>query len=49
VVIRGGEVEVAATFPIDMREYGIPPPTRFFGAVKVDPIAGIGVRLTFGS
>lgn len=48
VVVRGGTVDVAASFPLDMRAYGIVPPTRFFGAVKVDPMAGIGVRLTFG-
>jgi polyisoprenoid-binding protein YceI len=48
VVIRGGTVAVAASFPIDMREYGIVPPTRFFGAIKVSPLAGIVVRLTFG-
>jgi len=48
VLAHGGTVEVLASFPVDMREYGITPPTRFFGAVKVLPIAGIGVRLTFG-
>jgi polyisoprenoid-binding protein YceI len=48
VIVRGGEVDVAASFPIDMREYGIVPPARFFGAVKVDPIVGIAVRLGFG-
>jgi polyisoprenoid-binding protein YceI len=48
VVIRGNEVDIASFFPIDMREYGIAPPSRFLGAVKVDPMAGIGVRLTFG-
>ena len=48
VIVRGCEVDVAASFPIDMREYGIVPPSRFFGALKVDPIAGVGVRLTFG-
>lgn len=48
VVVHGSAVEVATSFPLDMREYGIAPPTRFFGAVKVDPIAGIGVRLAFG-
>jgi polyisoprenoid-binding protein YceI len=48
VVDRGGVVDIAASFPIDMREYGIVPPTRFFGAIKVDPLVGVGVRLTFG-
>jgi len=49
VVLRGNEVDIAASFPLDMREYGIAPPSRFLGAVKVDPIAGIVVRLTFGN
>jgi polyisoprenoid-binding protein YceI len=48
VVARGGEVAITTSFPIDMREYGIAPPSRFFGAIKVDPIVGIGVRLGFG-
>jgi len=49
VVLPGNEVDITASFPLDMREYGIAPPSRFFGAVKVDPIAGIVVKLTFGS
>ncbi len=48
VVIRGAQTDVALTFPIDMREYGIDPPTRFFGAIKVAPVTNIGVSLTFG-
>ena len=48
VIVRGGEVDIAASFPLDMREYGIVPPSRFLGAVKVNPIAGVGVRLSFG-
>lgn len=49
VVLRGASVEVHATFPINMREYGIDPPSRFFGAVRVDPTTTIGVKLVFGN
>jgi polyisoprenoid-binding protein YceI len=48
VVVRGGTATATTSFPLDMREYGIPPPSRFFGAVKVDPVAGIRVVLVFG-
>lgn len=34
-------------FPLDMREYGITPPSRFFGAVRVQPDVHITVRLIF--
>jgi polyisoprenoid-binding protein YceI len=47
-VIRGAMTEVTASFPLDMREYGIDPPSRFFGAVKVAPVTTIGVSLRFG-
>ena len=47
VVIRGEQSDVVLSFPIDMREYGIDPPSRFFGAVKVAPVTTIGVSLTF--
>ena len=49
VVVAGTSVDVAATFPVDMREYGIKPPTRFFGAVRVQPVVGITARLRFGA
>ena len=48
VLARGATTAVGAQFPVDMRMYGIDPPTRFLGAVKVDPVTTIGVRLTFG-
>lgn len=48
VLARGGTSEISATFPLNMREYGIDPPSRFLGAVKVDPVTTIGVRLVFG-
>jgi len=42
-------VEVTASFPVDLREYGIVPPSRFFGAVKVRPVTRITARLEFGN
>lgn len=47
VVVRGNVTDVVVSFPIDMREYGIDPPTRFFGAIKVAPVTTIGVTLSF--
>jgi polyisoprenoid-binding protein YceI len=47
VVARGNQTDVVVSFPIDMREYGIDPPQRFFGAIKVAPVTNIGVNLTF--
>lgn len=41
--------EVHAAFPLDMREYGVDPPSRFLGAVKVDPVVGLTVHLVFGN
>jgi polyisoprenoid-binding protein YceI len=49
VVIHGGATDVVMGFPIDMRDYGIVPPSRFFGAIKVGPVTNIGVNLTFGN
>ena len=48
LVLHQGSVEAHASFPLDMREYGIDPPTRFLGAVKVDPVTTIGIHLVFG-
>ena len=49
VVLRPAGAEVTASFPLDMREYGIEPPSRFLGAVRVDPVTTITVRLAFGN
>jgi polyisoprenoid-binding protein YceI len=49
VVPRSAGVDVFASFPVDMREYGIEPPTRFFGAIRVAPVTTLGVQLSFGS
>ena len=47
VLLKPGQVEIAASFPLDMRDYRIDPPQRFFGAVKVHPVTTVGVNLTF--
>lgn len=47
VVATATTVEVSASFPVDMREYGITPPTRFLGSVRVRPVAQITARLRF--
>lgn len=49
VVIRGTTTEIVASFPLDMREYGIAPPSRFFGAIRVDPVTTVGVNLRFSN
>jgi polyisoprenoid-binding protein YceI len=49
VVARAVGAEVHTSFPLDMREYGIAPPTRFLGAVRVDPVVGLTVHLVFGN
>jgi len=49
VVLRAGGADVTATFPLDMREFGIRPPSRFLGAVRVQPVTQVGVRLEFGA
>ena len=49
VIVRGAQTEVMASFPLDMRDYGIAPPSRFFGAVKVNPVTTVGVNLRFGN
>ncbi|OYV72125.1 MAG: hypothetical protein B7Z72_05465, partial [Gemmatimonadetes bacterium 21-71-4] len=48
VVLGPGTAQAAAAFPLDMRDYGIKPPTRFLGIVRVEPVVGITVELTFG-
>lgn len=48
VVLGPGTVDAAAGFQLDMRDYGIKPPTRFLGIVRVEPVVAITVRLSFG-
>jgi polyisoprenoid-binding protein YceI len=47
VVATATAVALVASFPVDMREYGITPPTRFLGSVRVRPVAQITARLRF--
>ena len=49
VVLRPGGVDVVASLAIDMREYGIDPPTRFFGAIRVDPVTTVTASLSFSA
>lgn len=48
VVVTAAAVEVVASFPVDMREYGIAPPTRFLGSIRVRPVTQVTARLRFG-
>lgn len=49
VVIAPGSVVAVATFPVDLRDYAIEPPSRFFGAIRVQPVVRITARLGFGA
>lgn len=46
--LDSGLVDVAATFRLDMRDYGVKPPTALFGLIKVRPVVELGVALRFG-
>lgn len=48
VVLRQGGVDVTASIPIDMRMYGIEPPTRLLGAIRVHPVTVVTANLSFG-
>ncbi len=48
VVVAPGSLVATATFPLDIRVYGIAPPTAFFGIVRAEPVVRISVRLEFG-
>ncbi len=46
-IVRGrGTLDATARFPLDMREYGIKPPTRLL-VITVQPVVDITVRLHF--
>jgi polyisoprenoid-binding protein YceI len=45
----GDTVSALATFDVDMREFGIKPPTRFLGIVRVQPVVRLTVHLLFGA
>lgn len=48
VVLGHGSVEVLATFALDMRAYGIQPPVKMLGTLRVAPDVGVGIHLVFG-
>jgi polyisoprenoid-binding protein YceI len=48
IVLGHGGLEVTATFSIDMRDYGITPPVRMLGALRVAPDIEVKVHLVFG-
>jgi polyisoprenoid-binding protein YceI len=47
VVLGQGSVEVRATFALDMRDYGIKPPVKMLGALRVAPDVAVGIDLVF--
>jgi polyisoprenoid-binding protein YceI len=48
-ILAGTLTEVFVSWPLDMREFGIRPPSRFLGAIRVDPVTVITVRMSFGA
>jgi polyisoprenoid-binding protein YceI len=49
VVLDNGALEIAASLSIDIREYGITPPVRMLGALRVAPDISVKVHLVFGA
>jgi polyisoprenoid-binding protein YceI len=49
VLLGGDSVVVRAAFPIDMRDYGVKPPVKMLGALRVAPGVDVGIRLVFGA
>jgi polyisoprenoid-binding protein YceI len=49
VVLAPDSLLTTATFPLDVRDYGIAPPTAFFGLVRAEPVVRVTVRLEFGA
>ena len=48
VALTPGRLAVRAAFPLDIRDFGIRPPTAFFGLLRADPVVGVAVSLEFG-
>lgn len=49
IVRRLTAIDVAVLrFPLDMREYGITPPARFLGAIRVQPDVRVNLTMVFG-
>lgn len=46
--MRPGRMDVEATFPLDMRDYGIKPPVRAL-VLRVAPDLVVTARLSFGA
>lgn len=46
LIVTGDSIVAAAAFPLDMRDYGVKPPTRLL-VIRVEPVVEIAVRLTF--
>jgi len=47
VVLDNGTLEIAASLSIDMREYGVSPPVRMLGALRVAPDIAVRFHLLF--
>jgi hypothetical protein len=47
VVARGDSLEVVAVFTLDIRDYGMKPPSILFGLVRVRPVVALTARLLF--
>ena len=48
VLVGPGRAEVWAGFPLDMRDYGIKPPVKMLGTLRVAPDVEVGIHLVFG-
>jgi polyisoprenoid-binding protein YceI len=48
VILGDGGIDVRAEFALDMRNYGVKPPVRMLGALRVAPDVGVGIHLVFG-
>ena len=48
VILGDGGIDVRAGFALDMRDYGVKPPVRMLGALRVAPDVGVGIHLLFG-
>ena len=47
VVVTADSLVASAVFPLDIRDYGITPPTAFFGIIRARPVVRVSVRLVF--
>lgn len=49
LIVRPDAVDVTATIAIDMREFGVRPPVRMLGALRVHPVTQVTATLSFGA